>query len=108
MFNNEHAKLVLVKGMIANSLLGEIPNADNQAAGWELILKLSYVKKSCNKSTLKMKVYIALFLYVTAVLSVQFLKTIKTRSKRSHITSPRIKLAAIIRCLIMSTLNSCS
>ena len=55
-----------------------------------------------------MEVYIAQLLYSTAVLSVLVLRTFKTSSQRSHFTSPRIKLAAIIRGLISSTLNPCS
>ena len=30
----EHAKPVLEKGLIVNSLLGDIPTATKQAAGW--------------------------------------------------------------------------
>ena len=33
MFNIEHAKPVLEKGLIVNSLLGDIPTASKQAAG---------------------------------------------------------------------------
>ena len=55
-----------------------------------------------------MEVYIADFYIITAVLSVLDIRTIKTSSKRNHITSPRVKLAAIIRGLISSTLNPCS
>ena len=32
--NIEHAKPVLEKGLIVNSLLGDIPTATKQAAGW--------------------------------------------------------------------------
>ena len=34
-FNNEHAKPVLKKGLISNSLLGDMPTATKQSAGWE-------------------------------------------------------------------------
>ena len=33
--NIEQAKLVFEKGLIVNSLLGDIPTATKQAAGWE-------------------------------------------------------------------------
>ena len=40
-FNIEHAKLVLEKGLIVNSLLGDIPTATKQAAGRERVLQTS-------------------------------------------------------------------
>ena len=39
--NIEHAKPVLEKGLIVNSLLGDIPTATKQAAGREGVLQAS-------------------------------------------------------------------
>ena len=39
--NIEHAKPVLEKGLIVNSLLGDIPTATKQAAGREGVLQTS-------------------------------------------------------------------
>ena len=50
-FNIEHTKPVLEKGLIVNSLLGDIPTATKQAAGKEDIPIGFFVKLS--KSNLK-------------------------------------------------------
>ena len=53
---------MLEKNPIANSLLGDIPTAGKQSAGWgEDSAKLPYIEKSLNNSTFKMEVYIARF-----------------------------------------------
>ena len=55
-----------------------------------------------------MEVYIARLLYKYSCFIGSIPRTIKTSTKRSHIISPKVKLAAIIRGLISSTLNPCS
>ena len=56
--NIEHAKPVLEKGLIVSSLFWRHTTATKQAAGWGWILQASLYRKSLNKSTVKMEVYI--------------------------------------------------
>ena len=73
----------------------------------EGILQVPYIEKSLKKSRFKMEVYIVRLLYKYSCFIGSSPRTIKTSTKRSHITSTRVKMTAFIRGLISSTIKPC-